>query len=156
MAKEKEVARRDAITANNRAWVLIEKANRSDAETAEMIGTAHASLADWIIAGGPVEAQRGNWLVARAYIAAGLARPALEYAERTWALTEEHRALLADFDRAFAEEIAARAFALAGSMVSARTHYAEARRLGEAIDDPGDRAEFFRQFALGPWFGIDG
>jgi hypothetical protein len=31
-----------------------------------------------------------------------------------------------------------------------------AKRLAEEIKGEGDRAEFFRQFAIGPWFGLDG
>jgi hypothetical protein len=28
-------------------------------------------------------------------------------------------------------------------------------RLGNAIKDPDDRREFFRQLAIGPWYGAD-
>jgi hypothetical protein len=31
-----------------------------------------------------------------------------------------------------------------------------ARKLGEAIKDEADRAEFFRQLAIGPWYGVNG
>jgi hypothetical protein len=107
------------------------------------------------VAGGPVEAQRGNWLVARAYASAGLAEPAIVYAKRPMELTGAHQAELADFDLAFAKEIAARAWALAGNLPRAKEHYDGARKLGEAIKNEGDRREFFRQIAIGPWFGID-
>lgn len=128
--------RRNAIEAHGRAWTLLEKAGRSEAETAQMIGAAHASLKAWEAAGGPIEAQRGNWLVARAYVDAGIPPPAIEYARRTMELTRAHQTELADFDLAFAR-------------------YDGAKKLGEAIKDEGDRAEFFRQFACGPWFGLD-
>jgi hypothetical protein len=156
MANETEEIRQRAIAAHGQAWTLLEKADRSEAETGRMIGLAHASLSAWEMAGGPVEAQRGNWLVARAYAAAGHAEPALEYARRTMELTRQHQSTLADFDLAFAKEIAARAWALAGNVARAKEHYAGARTLGEAIKNDGDRAEFFRQFAVGPWFGADG
>lgn len=152
----RDEARRRAIEANNRAWALLEKTGRSGAETAEMVAAAQASLAAWQVAGGPVEAQRGNWMIARAYVDAGLAGPAVEYARRTLDLTETHRAMLADFDLAFAEEIAARAWAAAGERERAEAHHARAKALGTAIADDGDREEFFRQFARGPWFGLDG
>ena len=147
--------RRRAIAANGEAWTLLEKRDRTAEETARMIGAAHASLAAWEIAGGPVEAQRGNWMIARAYLDAGLAEPALEYARRTMELTRAHQDALADFDLAFAKEIAARAWALAGNLDRAGEHHAGAKKLGEAIKDDGDRKEFFRQFAQGPWFGLD-
>ena len=152
---EPDAIHRQAIEAHGRAWTLLEKAERTEAETAEMIGAAHASLKAWEAAGGPIEAQRGNWLVARAYVDAGFAKPALEFARRTIELTRAHQTTLADFDLAFAKEIAARAWALSGNLPRAKEHYDGARKLGEAIKDEGDRAEFFRQFALGPWSGLD-
>jgi hypothetical protein len=79
----------------------------------------------------------------------------VEYARRTLDLTEAHASLLADFDLAFAEEIAARAWAATDDRPTAREHLARARELGAAIADAGDRKEFFRQLALGPWFGLD-
>ena len=154
MMTETDNTRRRAIEAHGRAWTLLEKAGRTDAETAEMIGAAHASLKAWESAGGPIEAQRGNWLVARAYIDAGLAEPALEFASRTMELTRAHQTALADFDLAFAKEIAARAWALAGNLSRAKEHADGARKLGEAIKNEEDRAEFFRQFARGPWSGL--
>jgi hypothetical protein len=153
---DRETARKKAIDAHGRAWALLEKTGRSGAEDAEMIAAARESLAEWEVAGGPVEAQRGNWLVARTYVDAGLAGPAVEYARRTLDLTDAHRTAVQDFDLAFAEEIAARASAAAGDHTRAAAHYARARALGKAIADKGDRKEFFRQFALGPWFGLDG
>jgi hypothetical protein len=149
-----DAARRKAIEAHGRTWALIEKPGRTPAETAAMIAAAHESLSAWEIAGGPVEAQRGNWLVARVCVDAGETEAALDYARRTLVLTEANRAALADFDLAFAEEIAARAYAAMGDLETARHHHAAAKALGNEIADPEDRAEFFRQFARGPWFGL--
>lgn len=148
--------RRKAIEAHGRTWALLEKPGRTAAETAAMIAAAQESLSAWEIAGGPVEAQRGNWLVARVCVDAEEAEAALDYASRTLALTEANRATLADFDLAFAEEIAARAYAATGDMERARHHHVAAKALGDEIADQGDRAEFFRQFAGGPWFGVSG
>lgn len=147
-------ARRRAIDANRRAWGLLENERRSAAETAAMLDAAHESLAAWTVAGGAVEAQRGHWMIARTSLAAGDTFVALEHARRTLALTETHRSALADFDLAFAEEIAARAFAAAGDSAAALEHYRRAVALGEAIADDGDHAEFVRQLARGPWFGL--
>jgi hypothetical protein len=147
-------ARRQAAAAHAAAWALMEKADRTPEETARMIGSAHASLTAWQTAGGPVEAQRGNWLVARVYLEAGHADAAMEFARRTMELTRAHQVDLADFDLAFAKEIAARAWAAAGNLDRAREHYDGARKLGESIVDPDDKAEFFRQFARPPWFGL--
>jgi hypothetical protein len=149
-------AKARAIAAHAEAWRLLDKADRTPVEVPAMIGAAHASLAAWEEAGTFVEAQRGNWLVARCYVEAGLAEPALEFARRTMELTAKHKDGLADFDRAFAKEIAARAWGLAGNRERGAKHYADTKMLGEAIADPGDRAEFFHQFSRGPWFGLDG
>jgi hypothetical protein len=149
-------ARQKAIAAHGRAWALLEKPDRTAAETVAMIAAARESLAAWAEVGGPVEAQRGNWLVARVCVDAGEVEAAFEYASRTLALTEGNRATLADFDLAFAEEIAARAWAATGDIERARRHYAAATILGDGIADPEDRAEFSRQFARGPWFGLSG
>ena len=147
--------RKAAIEAHEETWQLLEKPDRTAAETEAMIAAAETSLELWAQAGTAVNAQRGHWLIARAAVDAGVPELALEHAERTLALTADHRSGLQDFDLAFAEEIAARAFALVGETSRAATHHAEAKRLGEAIKDDGDRKEFFRQFGSGPWFGLD-
>ena len=143
-----------AVAAHQECWRLLEKPDRTRAEDHAMIAAAHASLNHWKKIGTFIEDQRGNWLVARAYIAAGLVEPALEYARRTMEITAEHHPELADFDRAFAKELAARAWALAGNLVRAKAHHADAHMLGEAIGDDADRREFFRQFEAGPWFRL--
>ncbi len=153
VADEDEI-RALAVAAHGEFWRLVEKPERSREETRAMIGTAHANLAHWQKIGTFVEEQRGNWLVARAYIEAGLVEPALEYARRTMEITAKHHLDLADFDRAFAKELAARAWALAGNIVRAKAHHADAHMLGEAIGDDGDRREFFHQFERGPWFRL--
>ena len=147
--------RTEAIAANGECWRLLEKLGRKPAETEDMIVAALESLRLWQQVGTPVNDQRGHWMVARVYVEAGRAEPALGYARATLALTERHRDALKDFDRAFAEEVAARAFALSGDATTAAAHYDKARQLGEAIANAGDRKEFFRQFALGPWFGLE-
>jgi hypothetical protein len=144
-----------AIAAHEEARRLLELATRTPAEDGAMIGAAHKSLKLWEEVGTFIEAQRGNWLVARAYIAAGLVEPALEFGRRTMDLTSQYRDELQDFDRAFAKELAARAWALAGNIPRAAAHHADAKKLGEAIADDGDRKEFFRQFDAGPWFGLE-
>jgi hypothetical protein len=90
-------------------------------------------------------------------VAVAASRPALAvvHAKRAMSLTQQHHAALKDFDVAFAHEIMARALALAGETNAAQAHYAIALQMGDAITDGGDRAEFFRQLAIGPWHGAD-
>jgi hypothetical protein len=136
-------------------WRLLEKPDRSRDEGRALIAAAHANLSGWEKIGTFVEQQRGNWLVARAYIELGLVEPALIYARKTMEITAAHHQDLADFDRAFAKELAARAWALAGNIVRAKAHHADAHMLGEAIGNDADRREFFRQFERGPWFRLN-
>ena len=155
MAAAAAEARREAIAAHGECWRLLEKPDRTHEETAAMIAAALKSLKLWQEVGNPVNDQRGSWLAARAYVDAGMTEPALDFAMRTLELTTLHKGALADFDHAFAEEVVARACALAGDGPRAALHHGEAKRLGAAISDPEDRKEFFRQFAIGPWFGLD-
>ena len=150
-----EGVRRAAIDAHEQTWQLVEKRDRTPAESEAMLAAARLSLALWEQVGTPLNAERGHWLIARAAVDAGLVEPALDHAKRTLELTAERPDGSQDFDLAFAEEIAARAYALAGDKPRAAQHYAEAKRLGNAILKDGERKEFFRQFALGPWFGLD-
>ncbi len=153
MPDDNEV-RTAALAAHEEFWRLLEKPDRTREENRAMITAAHANLSDWEKVGTFVEVQRGNWLVARAYIEAGLIEPALVFARKTMEITAAHHRELADVDRAFAKELAARAWALAGNLVRARAHHADAHMLGEAIGNDADRREFFRQFERGPWFRL--
>lgn len=152
---KKNKIREQAIAAHSECWRLLSKAERSPEEGRAMIRAAHESLNHWQMIGTFVEEQRGNWLIGRAYVALGTIEPALEYGRRTMEITAKHHEALADFDCAFAKELAARAWALAGNTERARAHYEDAKRLGREISDEADRREFFRQFEAGPWFGLD-
>jgi len=149
-----DAVKKAAVAANGEAWALLEKPDRTAAEDEAMVAAAERSLALWDQVGTGVHRQRGHWLVARVATELERSELALTHAARTLELTAAHRPELADFDLAFTEEIAARALALAGDAERAAAHHAEARRLGAAIADEGDRREFFRQFRRGPWFGI--
>jgi hypothetical protein len=145
-----------AVAAHGECWALLEKPQRTEADEDAMVHAAHASLYHWMRAGTAVHLQRGNWLIARAYVALALPAPARRFARRTLELTAGHASELEDFDLAFAEEIAARAEALAGDMPAAAGHLARARRLGGEIEDGEDRRVFFEQLEAGPWFGLGG
>ena len=77
-----------AIALNQRCWTLLEKTGRSSDESDELIHVAHASLWHWLQAGGPVQQQRGEWLIGRVYVVLGVADAALRHAQRTLDLTE--------------------------------------------------------------------
>lgn len=125
----------------NRTWKIIGNASRREADTAEMIHTAHASRYHWHVLvtegeGTPLNEARGDWLLARVYALAGEPLQASKYAERSRAAVEKHD--LGAFDLAFAHEAIARAAALLGDANLAKTHLNAARNLVARIDSEGN------------------
>ncbi len=64
----------------NRAWELMETADRTAEQDDELIHTAHASRYHWMFAGEPVRLARGEWQCARVYSTLGRGEPALWHA----------------------------------------------------------------------------
>jgi hypothetical protein len=101
-----------AVEFNNRAWDLLEKVNRSAAETEEMLHAAHAACLHWLAIGKPINHTRALYLLASAYAAAGFGELAVRHAllsiESCDAAGEETTA----FDRAMAFGCASNAHAV--------------------------------------------
>ncbi|MES0881945.1 hypothetical protein [Roseibium sp. SCP14] len=131
-----------AISLNQRIWFLLEKKDRTAEECEEMVHVAHASLWHWLQVGGPVQQQRGEWLIGRVYVVLGIAEAALRHAERTFDLTERHSAELQDFDHAYAYELMARALLLSGDHGKALDMWERAGNLGAEIQGVEDREIF--------------
>lgn len=128
---------------NNETWVRIGSQVALSGEDAEAaVRAAQAQAYHWYLAGGPLERQRAEWLLAHVYTLAGVAERAAHHADRCWSLTERHD--LRDFDRAYALLARSRAAALAGDAGSAEALRAQA--LAVPIADTAD-AEAFRQDA---------
>ena len=72
----------------NSTWVLLEKADRTPAETDEMIHRAHASRWHWARVGADVNLARGEWLCSRVYATLGRGEPALWHARRCVEINE--------------------------------------------------------------------
>jgi hypothetical protein len=122
----------------NRTWTLLERTDRSEADDAVMIHTAHASCYHWIQVGEPVNGVRGEWQCSRVYAVLGRAEPALFHAARALAMCEANG--IGDFDLAFCYEALARAHAVAGDGDGARG-WAELARIASAdIADDDARA----------------
>jgi hypothetical protein len=133
--------RRLAADLFNHTWTLIEKADRTPAETDEMIHAAHASRYHWSKVGTTANLGRGEWQCARVYSTLGRGEPALwharrciEYAEAAWAAGEAE-----SFDVPSSYEAMARALAVAGDRAAAEEWRARARAAVAAITDPEDR-----------------
>jgi len=131
-----------AVSLNQRVWTLLETDARTAAESDEMIHAAHASLWHWLQAGGPVQQQRGEWMIGRVHVVLGNAEAALRHARRTLDLTERHSAELQDFDHAYAHELMARALELNGDRRRALETWETAQELGARIRGSKDREIF--------------
>jgi DNA-binding transcriptional MerR regulator len=140
-----------AVDLYNSTWSLIEKADRSAAETDELIHRAHASRWHWARVGAPVNLARGEWLCSRVYATIGRGEPALWHARRC---VEIHEALPADeresWDLPSAYEAMARASFTAGDSASGALWKAKATAAVEAIEDEDDRLPIVQDLATLP------
>lgn len=123
----------------NHVWTLLEKPDRSAAETDEMIHAAHASRTHWGRADGsqPANLARGEWQCSRVYAVLGRGEPALWHARRCLAINEA--AGSADWDIASAYEAMARASVVAGDPTAASDWKAKAVTTLDGIADQDDR-----------------
>jgi DNA-binding transcriptional MerR regulator len=123
----------------NHTWTLLEKADRTPAETDEMIHAAHASRFHWgrALDAVPANLARGEWQCSRVYAVLGRGEPALWHARRCVAINEG--AGIADWDIASAYEAMARASAVAGDRPAAVEWKAKAIAALDGIADQDDR-----------------
>ena len=135
----------------NSTWALIEKADRTAAETDEMIHRAHASRWHWARVGKDVNLARGEWLCSRVYATLGRGEPALWHARRC---VEINEALSADaresWDLPTAYEAMARASFAAGDPASGALWKAKATAALEGIGDADDREQIAQDLATLP------
>jgi hypothetical protein len=139
---------------NSKVWELLRKPDRTKAEDDLMIHAAHASCYHWLSAGNQVNQQRGEWLIAHVYTVLGLKESALRHAERCLELTKEFPELMLDFDKAYAVESVARAYALAGNRDEAKRYIALADKTGQMIKQEKDKYIFMNDFKGGNWYGM--
>ena len=126
----------------NLAWTLIEKADRTPAESDELLSATHASAFHWSRGGGTLaNAARSQWQIARVYSTLGRGEPAVFHAERCLELAEAALAagVADDWDGPAALEGLARAQAVAGDRERAEATRASARESLAGIADPEDR-----------------
>lgn len=121
-----------AVEFNNRAWDLVEQAERTDAETEEMIHAAHAALVHWQAAGTALNSLRAYCLLATAYIAAQRIDSAARYAK----ICLDHLPQVegaTPLDRACTYGCAAAAYAQAGDQKLAREFHERAAVIAESL-----------------------
>jgi hypothetical protein len=135
-----------AITYNQEAWQLLDKADRSREDDEKMIYAVHASCRHWLEAGGAVNHQRGEWMIARALAETGAGLAALRHAERCLELTRIHKEQVKDFDWAYAYEAVARAHLVLKHKSVARVFWQLAKEAGEKIADEEDKKHWNGDF----------
>ena len=134
---ELKLHRQLAVAAFNGTWTLIEKADRTPAEDALMIHTAHASAYHWLQVGTPANFARSHWQCSRMYCVLGRSEPALYHARFVLSICQRNG--IGDWDLAFAYEALARAHAVAGDTGQSRLWLEQARKASEDIADDDDR-----------------
>jgi DNA-binding transcriptional MerR regulator len=133
--------RRLGIDLFNHTWTLIEKADRTPAETDEMIHAAHASRYHWSKAGTTANLGRGEWQCSRVYATLGRGEPAVWHARRCIEYSEAAAAAgeAESWDVPSSYEAMARALAVAGDRAEAEEWRSRARAAVAAITEPEDR-----------------
>ena len=143
--------RRLGVDLYNSTWTLIEKADRTSAETDELIHRAHASRWHWARVGETVNLARGEWLCSRVYATLGRGEPALWHARRcveiNEALAPEARE---SWDLAGAYEAMARASFAAGDSASGALWKVKATDALAAITNADDRMPIEQDIATLP------
>ena len=118
------------------------------------IHAVHASCYHWMQVGTVANHARGEFAVASVYAAAGLGEAALRHARRCLGLIEGNPDEVEDWDKAFAYDALARAYAAGGDTAAARETREQAQAAGEAIADEEDREVFLNWFKSGNWHGL--
>jgi tetratricopeptide (TPR) repeat protein len=143
-----------AVKANGRVWELLRKEDRSQVEDDELLYAAYGSCYHWLQVGTGVNLQRGEYMIAKAYINLNNPVEALRHARRVLELTDAHREEMQDFDFGYSNEIMARALAMNGDKEKARKYHQLARKAGDQIADAEDKKWFDGDFEGGEWFGL--
>jgi DNA-binding transcriptional MerR regulator len=144
-----ETHRQLGIDLYNATWTLLEKPDRSPAETDEMIHRAHASRWHWGRVGTAVNVARGEWLCARVYSTLGRGDAALWHARRCVEIHEGATDREA-WDLPSAYEAMARASFIAGDDAAGNAWKARALEAVSAISDADDREVIEQDLATLP------
>ena len=124
-----------AVTSNNLAATLEETSGRSAAETATMLDAAAAAREHWARAGGWLEVERAEYMLAKCRLAAGDAAGALRHARECVAICERNDADA--FERFFAHGVSAQAHRALGDAAAFGAAKSAALTLHDAL--PADQ-----------------
>lgn len=131
-------ARDLAVTGNNLSCALELKPGRSDAERELMLDAARAGRRFWGLAGGWMEAERAEYRLALAHVAAGLPADGLRHAEECLRIIRENGSVPGEVF--FAHEALARTRHASGDREGARRERDAAATVLPTIADEGFRS----------------
>lgn len=143
-----------AKSINGEVWGLLDQGDRTKDDNERMLAAAFASHYHWLYAGNQVHRQRGEYMIARVYLALDNITEALSHAKHCLDLTDQFKDQMEDFDFAFAFEMFARTNAANGNNETARKYQYLAQMAGNKIKDDEDRTIFFADFQAGSWYGL--
>lgn len=133
----KEFQKKQAIDCFNKTWDLIDKADRSNEETLEMIHSAHASRFLWGQVGEPLNFERGEWQISKVYYLTGNGERALYHGQACLQICEDND--IKDFDIVFAYEALANAYKLLNDQENLEKYKKLAFDGLDGIEDKGNR-----------------
>jgi hypothetical protein len=144
MSLDPQTHRKIAVELFNQTWTLMEKGDRTPAETDALIHGAHASRYHWGLVGNATNLSVGEWQIARVYAVLQRAEPALHHARRCLEFSEQGG--VAPFYVAYAHEAMARAYSLTKDPL-ATDHLVKARQLAESIAEAEERQALLADLA---------
>jgi hypothetical protein len=147
-AGEIAARRQEAVAAFNRAWELIELAERTPADEEEMLGAAFTSRWLWELVGGDEQCAVGDWQVAHVASLLGYADLSLRWARRALERVEQNG--WTDWRLASAYEGVARACAAGGDWAESEHWSQRCRQVLAGLDDEEDRDLIASQLASIP------
>jgi hypothetical protein len=158
MVDERDLHRWFGVQLNNSQWGRIEAGDISAAspllDREQFLYSAFASAYHWRRVGTIANAARGEHLIARSAVLVGMPEVALAHARRCLSLVEDNRAVMADWDVAFALEALARAEAASGLEAAAAATLERAIAAAAVVADDEDRSIVQRELLREPWFGL--
>ncbi|HPF12805.1 MAG: hypothetical protein H6830_10690 [Planctomycetes bacterium] len=136
-----------AVDCNNSAWTLVEVANRTPEQSADLLRRAYAAAHHWFQVGNEVNKNRAESLLGQVHAMLGHGELAMHYAKRNheFVLGRESDA----WEVAFAHAILAHAAAVSGQTRLHQEAYAKALAVGGGLD-AGDREVFEATFSQVP------
>jgi hypothetical protein len=146
---DQATARQEAIAAYNRSFDLLDLAERTAVEDAELIAAAWTSRHRWMVAGGTKEVVIADWMISR--VAAALAATSPGFAQLSVDMAKSALAGagedIDDWLQASLAEGMARAALVAGDATEGARWLAEAERLLQLIGDEEDKSVIDAQIA---------